>query len=277
MPTLYIVGTPIGNLDDVTFRAINTLKEVAYIAAEDTRITRKLLSHYKIRSKIFSLNKDNAHFRVTDILLKAAGEDLALVTDAGSPGLIDPAHELVSAADECGYKIIAIPGPSSLTAAISLSPFPINAFVFIGFPPRKSGDLKRLFQDLLLDVKPIIFFESPRRIQNTLGCLEELCPDRLLLTTREISKIYEERFIGTPTETLDHYDHPRGEFTIIVNSGEPLKEESNEHWVELNKQLKQSGITGRAAAVELSKIAGISKSRAYRFILENGDISKRPR
>ena len=127
------------------------------------------------------------------------------------------------------------------------------------------------------DVKPIIFFESPRRIQNTLGCLEELCPDRLLLTTREISKIYEERFIGTPTETLDHYDHPRGEFTIIVNSGEPLKEESNEHWVELNKQLKQSGITGRAAAVELSKIAGISKSRAYRFILENGDISKRPR
>ena len=110
-----------------------------------------------------------------------------------------------------------------------------------------------------------------------MGNLEEHRPDRLLLTTREISKIYEERFIGTPTEPLDHYDHPRGEFTIIVNSGEPIKEESNEHWVELNKQLKQSGITGRAAAVELSKIAGISKSRAYRFILENGDISKGPR
>ena len=271
MTTLYIVGTPIGNLDDITFRAVNILKEVAYIAAEDTRITRKLLSRYGIHSKMFSLNKDNAHLRVEDILTKIATEDIALVTDAGTPGLIDPAHELISAADERGYKIIAIPGPSSVTAAISLSPFPIHSFIFIGFPPRKETHLKVLFQGLLSDEKPFIFFESAPRIQKTLRCLGGICSDRSLLITRELTKMYEERFVGTAAEALDHYDNPRGEFTIIVNGGNSLDEEDIKHWGELHQKFRRSGITGRDAAIELSKVAGISKSRAYRFILAADD------
>ncbi len=211
--TLYVVATPIGNLEDVSFRALRTLREVDLIAAEDTRRTSKLLAHYEIRRPLVSLREHN-EFRETPRLVARlqAGESIALVSDAGTPGIADPGARLVHAARGQGLRVIPIPGPSAVSAALSASGLAADQFVFFGFPPPTGSARKQWFEALKAERRPVVFFEAPHRVQRTLEmCYLELVK-RQIVFFREISKINEESVIYT-NQTVRN----QGEFVIVVS------------------------------------------------------------
>lgn len=219
---LSIVATPIGNLEDITLRAIRTLKEADYILCEDTRVTGKLLKHYDIKS---SLKRYDAHASdsLHESVLKdlAAGKKVALVSDAGTPGVSDPGVLLVEKARTSGARIDAIPGPSSLTAAFSIAGVVGNQFVFLGFAPQKKGR-QTFFRELVEYDMPVVFFESTHRIMKTLEALDQNLPfEWKVLVARELTKMHEECVSGTPSEVREHFlanpDHQRGEFVLIVH------------------------------------------------------------
>jgi len=219
--TLSIVATPIGNLEDITLRAIRTLKEVDYILCEDTRVTGKLLKHYEIDTK---MKRYDAHAseRVHEEVLRDLedGKHIALVSDAGTPGVSDPGVLLVTRAREAGVCIDAIPGPSAVTAAFSIAGVVGNQFSFLGFAPQKKGR-KTFFAELTEVEIPVIFFESTHRIMKTLESLvSNLSKDREVIVAREITKMHEEVVRGSAQEVLayfeEHKDHQRGEFVVIV-------------------------------------------------------------
>jgi len=213
MSKLYIVATPIGNLGDITLRAIEILKSVDVILAEDTRVTKKLLSHYGIRKPVFRL-RENIH---SEKLNKF--DDIALVTDAGTPGISDPGRKLVSELSKLSeLKIIPVPGPSALSTIISVSDIDLSEFMFLGFPPHKKGRNK-FFAGVAISQLPIVIFESPHRIQKTLRELEAACGDRYVNIGRELTKIHEEIFRGTLSEAQKHFvgEKQRGEFVIILS------------------------------------------------------------
>lgn len=218
---LSIVATPIGNLEDITLRALRVLKEADYVLCEDTRVTGKLLSHYEIKAK---LKRYDAHASegVHESILAdlEAGKKIALVSDAGTPGVSDPGVLLVAAAREQGTRIDAIPGASAITAAFSIAGLTGNSFAFLGFVPHKKG--RETFFKSLNDYEvPVIFYESTHRIMKTLEALPTfLLPDSRVIIAREITKMHEEVVAGTPEEVLayftEHPDHVRGEFVVLV-------------------------------------------------------------
>ncbi len=225
MSNLYIVGTPIGNLEDITLRAVRILGEVDFILAEDTRVTRKLLNSYKIGTKVISFHehsKENSYENILKLLQD--GKNLALVTDAGTPGISDPGSKLVERVrrELLETKIVSVPGPSSVTAAISISGIPMTNFYFAGFAPHKKGRqtfFKNIFKNLEEDTA-FVFFESPHRIIKALNSLNEYWPDKKIVITREITKIFEETLSGTAVELLGLFNEfpekIRGEFVVIV-------------------------------------------------------------
>ena len=216
-----MVATPIGNLEDITLRALRVLKEADYVLCEDTRVTGKLLSHYEIKAK---LKRYDAHASagVHESILHdlEAGMKIALVSDAGTPGVSDPGVLLVAAAREQGVRVDAIPGASAITAAFSIAGLTGNSFVFLGFVPHKKG--RETFFKSLNDYEvPVIFYESPHRIMKTLESLVKFLPeDSRVIIAREITKMHEEVALGTPEEVLayftEHPDHVRGEFVVLV-------------------------------------------------------------
>ena len=211
MPTLYIVGTPIGNLDDLTPRAARILSEVALVAAEDTRVTRRLLSHLGIRPKTTSFHQHNWREKLDSVLAELAEGDVALVTDAGMPGISDPGSELVVAASNAGFKVEVVPGPSAVTAALALSGFAGDAFSFLGFLPRRKKDRQLSLLGSLASAVPLVIFEAPHRLRATLADMDAVFGDRALAVCRELTKLHEEVFRGTAAEALEHFDSPRGE------------------------------------------------------------------
>lgn len=231
MGTLSVVATPIGNLEDITLRALRVLKEAEYVLCEDTRVTGKLLAHYEIKAK---LKRYDAHARehVHESILNdlKAGKHIALVTDAGTPGISDPGVFLVARAREVGARIDAIPGPSAITAAFSIAGIAGNSFVFLGFVPQKKGR-QTFFKSLPEYRMPVVFYEAPHRIMKTLESLIDLSPrsdlgkspesrETRVVVARELTKLYEEVIQGTPDEVLayfiEHPDHVRGEFVVMV-------------------------------------------------------------
>jgi len=222
-PTLNIVATPIGNLSDITFRALETLKNIDIIACEDTRVTRKLLNHYQISKPMLSLHQHSAEKRFEEIaLLLKEGKNIAVVTDAGTPGISDPGGRLVEyIVQDLGDQvaIIPIPGATAFVAALSVSGFPTDEFVFLGFPPHKKGR-QTFFKKIGETETVVVFYESTHRILKALASLKEVCPERHLVICRELTKIYEETVRGTPEDTLKYYEsHPdkvRGEFVVVV-------------------------------------------------------------
>ena len=222
MQTLFVIATPIGNLEDITLRALRALKEVDIIFAEDTRVTKKLLSHYDIRTPLKSLNAhteaDNAS-RVIDLL--SDGKSAAYVTDAGTPGISDPGTLLASRVRGAGFDVVAVPGPSALTAALSIAGVPIHEFVFLGFLPHKKGR-ETLFTEIAATKRAVVFYESPHRIMKTLQSLVEHISDRKVTITRELTKIHEEVLSGTASELLEILEgtpeKQKGEFVVIVSS-----------------------------------------------------------
>jgi len=217
---LYIVPTPIGNLDDITLRSINTLKSSDLILSEDTRHAKKLLSHYKISTKVKSYHLNNEHKKVNEyVKLMLNGKTISLITDAGTPCISDPGFLLVREAIKNEIKITCLPGPTALIPAIVLSGLSSDAFVFEGFLPRKKGRKSKLKQ-ISQNVMTTIIYESPYRIIKTLSDLSDfLGGDREISVSREISKIYEETFRGSVNDALEHFSDKKikGEFVICIN------------------------------------------------------------
>lgn len=222
MANLFIVGTPIGNLEDITLRALRTLKEADVILCEDTRVTKRLLDRYEIIDKqLLTYNAERSGVKVEKVLsLLEEGKSIALVTDAGTPGISDPGSILVASVQKAGYAVIAIPGPSALTSAISVSGFDASQFLFLGFLPHKKGR-ETLFKEIALSEKVVAFYESPHRISKTLLSLKKhLSEGRKVFIAREMSKIYEEGITGAPEELLAYFEKNKekikGEFVVIV-------------------------------------------------------------
>lgn len=220
--TLYVVATPIGNLEDVTKRAIRILNEVSLIACEDTRHTRKLLSHLQISTPLTSYYREKEQFKTDHLLNKLhAGEDVALVSDAGTPALSDPGSILVDHARNSGIKVIPVPGPSALTAAISAAGLKENGFFFGGFPPAKRGERKSLFRSLASLPYPLFFYESPHRIKNCLKDCLDIFGDRQALLFRELTKIHEQHYQGNISDIQAQLEgNIRGEIVLLIHAAE---------------------------------------------------------
>ncbi|HSL22641.1 MAG TPA: 16S rRNA (cytidine(1402)-2'-O)-methyltransferase [Vicinamibacterales bacterium] len=216
--TLYVVATPIGNLEDITLRALRVLREVQLIAAEDTRRTAKLLQHYSIGTPATSVREHNEARQTPHLIQRLlAGESVALVSDAGTPLVSDPGARLVRAAREAGVPVVAVPGASAVLTALAASGFEADQFTFLGFPPRKATALTRWIQDeLATAVRPVVFFEAPHRIRNTLTILNQVLGDRPILVGRELTKRFESSVLRPISVQLGGLSDPKGEFTVVV-------------------------------------------------------------
>jgi 16S rRNA (cytidine1402-2'-O)-methyltransferase len=216
---LYIVSTPIGNLKDITFRAIEVLKDADFIACEDTRVSSILINHYDIKKELISLNAANEGGKVDFVLNKIIeGQSCALISDAGTPCISDPGTRLISAAIKQGIEVVPVPGASAVTAALTISGFPSDSFVFDGFIPQKKGRQKKL-SELSREERTIVIYESTYRIEKLLNELNEHMPERLLAVCRELTKKFEEVWRGTPGQILEGFKekNTKGEFVVVIS------------------------------------------------------------
>ncbi len=218
MTRLFVVGTPIGNLEDVSARALRVLSEVSAIAAEDTRVTARLLARHGIRKPLISYRAPVERKGLPRVMAALDAGDVALVSDAGTPTLSDPGAALVSAAWAAGHTVVPIPGPSAIAAALSVAGYAGPGFTFAGYLPRKPGEMRRLLQALVEDPRPAVAFESPFRIKRSLAVIAEVLPDRALTLARELTKLHEEVLRGTAADlTAALGDRVRGEITLVIS------------------------------------------------------------
>lgn len=225
MPTLYIVPTPIGNLEDITLRALRVLREVKLIAAEDTRTSRVLLQHYDIATPLTSYHEHNKLSKLDHIFAALAGGDVALISDAGTPGISDPGYELIQAALAQGIRVEALPGACAAITALVASGLPTESFIFLGFPPRKAGELRAFFEVLLTEPRTTVLYESPYRLVDTLkAAAAVLGADRPACVGREISKLHEEYTRAPLADVLAYYEShtPRGEVVLLLGGAPPV-------------------------------------------------------
>lgn len=221
MSRLYVVATPIGNLEDLSARAVRVLSEVSAIAAEDTRVTARLLARHGLRKPMISYRAPVERLGLPRVI-EALGEgDVALVSDAGTPTVSDPGQVLVTAAWAAGHTVVPIPGPSSVTAALSIAGYGGPGFTFLGYLPRKPGEMRRLLESLRDDPRPAVAFESPYRIAKSLAVVAGVLPERSLTVTRELTKLHEEVLRGTASEVIAGLgDRARGEFTLVISGAQ---------------------------------------------------------
>lgn len=277
---LYVVATPIGNLDDITLRAIKILKQVQLVAAEDTRRTGILLRHFEITTPILSVHEHNEKARVDRIVGRLAkGESVALVTDAGTPGISDPGAALVAAIREAGFTVEPIPGASAVAAAISASGISTQGFLFLGFPPIRLKDRKQWFAEAIgaSSKRLVVFFEAPHKLAKTLAELA-ISVERPIIIGREITKLHEEFVRGTPRELLGRFSSPQGEFTVMIPPADPSESDtspaSDEDVVDLFGQITETGAFGskRDVAREVGERLGMSAKHVYDIIERNKSV-----
>ena len=226
--TLYVVATPIGNLEDVTLRALRVLREVSLIAAEDTRRTARLLQHYSISTRTTSLHEHNERTRTPSLIARLEGGDsVALVSDAGTPVVSDPGTHLVAAAHAAGIRVEPIPGASAVVAALSVSGLGEGSFVFVGFPPSRSNARKQWLERLLTENRVIVLYEAPHRIAATLQALLDTLGDRVIAVARELTKTHEQLKVGHITDIIAQDMPERGEFTVVISGTQPNMPQSN--------------------------------------------------
>lgn len=264
--TLYVVATPIGNLEDLTPRAARVLGEVALIAAEDTRQTRKLLSHLGVPARTISYNRHNARQRTPALLDALRRGDMALVTDAGAPGVSDPGAGLVTEAARAGFSVVSVPGPSAVTTALAVAGFSADTFHFLGFLPRTMKARRAALAEASSLRATLVLFEAPHRLLPTLADIADVLGDRRLAACREMTKVHEEVFRGTVREAIAYFEAPRGEFTLVIEGapnatfGEPP---SAERIAEAMAAARASGLSRRDAAVQVSHELGVPRRAAY--------------
>ena len=275
---LYVVSTPIGNLEDITLRALRTLKEVDLVAAEDTRRTRQLLTHYGIHKTLISYHEHNERMR-EDLLLNKLreGKKVALVTDAGTPGISDPGEPLVRRAVQEGITLIPIPGPSAAVAALSISGLPTESFLFYGFLPSKSSARRKFFESLKKQADTLIFYESPRRLCAFLKEAMEVLGDRQGMVAREITKVYEEFLRGTISEILGKINgaEVKGEITVIL-SGNTEREiiDSQAIQTALQHYTVEVGLPWKEAVDRVAEDLGAAKREVYQEALKIKNVNK---
>ena len=264
---LYVVATPIGNLEDITLRALRVLREVHLIAAEDTRVTRKLLSHYDIHTPLTSLHEHTPPAKIEQLVQRLLeGEHIALVTDAGTPTLSDPGGAFIRRAREQGITIACVPGASAVTAAVSLVGLAEGRFIFDGFPPRKSTERRAYLRSLAGERRPIVWFEAPHRVVALLKDVRQVLGEREIFVARELTKQFEEARRATVTQWLSQFEQtpPRGEFTLILL---PAEDEAT-RWgedvlLQTIKNLMAQGLTPNEAIREAAKRSGRPKREVY--------------
>ena len=271
---LYICGTPIGNLSDVSQRLLDVLQEVDIIACEDTRHSRKLLNYFSIEKKLLSYHEHNEQQRSREIIEKInSGENIALLSDAGMPVISDPGQILVKEAVQESIEVIPIPGPSAFLAALVVSGLDISSFVFRSFIPRSGNNRREFLEEMALENKTTVFYESPYRLKNTLKDLKEFSKEmaaRKTVIVREITKLHEEKYYGTAAELYQRLNNQeiKGEIVVVIEGRTEIKEES-EGWEELSilehiELLMQSGITKKQAVKKVAKLRDLPKSEVYK-------------
>jgi 16S rRNA (cytidine1402-2'-O)-methyltransferase len=268
MGQLYVVATPIGNLEDITLRALRILGEVSLVAAEDTRTARILLRRHGLSARLSALTDHNAERTVPRLLNALEKGDVALISEAGTPVVSDPGYELITAAIAAGHQVLPIPGPSAVLAALVVSGLPAREFIYLGFLPHGRADRQRLLATAATEPRTVVVFESPHRLRAALQDIDAAFGERPIAVCREMTKLYEEVFRGTAARALDHFAEPRGEFTIVLagaSSGEPADEPAA---FEELAVLKRAGEGAREATEKVSRRTGIARRRLYRAWLD---------
>jgi 16S rRNA (cytidine1402-2'-O)-methyltransferase len=271
MGVLYVVATPIGNLEDITLRALRVLREVKWIAAEDTRTTAKLLAHYGIHTRMVSFFDHNELVRLDEILRALEGQDVALVSEAGMPTISDPGYRLVLAAIAQGTPVVAVPGPSSVVAALAVSGLPTDSFLFIGFLSRRQIARAKQLAAIADQKATIVCFEAPHRLLAALQDIREVLGDRRLALACELTKMYEEVWRGTVGGAVAHFSEspPRGEYTLVLaGAAEELAWDEARVNARLT-DLIQSGVSRRDAAARIATLAKWPKRSVYRLATKN--------
>lgn len=277
MGTLYLVATPIGNLEDMSPRAVRVLREAILIAAEDTRRTKKLLEHFDIHTPLTSYWEHNKLAKLDFILEKLSQGDVALVSDAGTPAINDPGYELVRAALASGLNVLPVPGPSALLAALAVSGLPTDSFLYLGYLPRKSSDRRTTAGQVANLPYTLIFLETPHRLLASLEDLLAILGDRRICIAREMTKIYEEYWRGTISGGIEYFKakEPRGEFTLVIEGKSKAESPTGglraEKWGEaevlktIRKELK-AGKSAKDISAELAEKSGWNKKEVYALI-----------
>ena len=268
VPVLYIIATPIGNLEDISLRALRLLGEVKLIAAEDTRTTRQLLRAYSIKTPLTSYHEHNKRAKLGYLLECLKEKDVALVSEAGTPGLSDPGYELIMAAINGGISVVPVPGASAVITASVISGLPINQFLYIGFLPRRKGERQRLLRSVASEPWTMVAFEAPHRLRVALKDALDIFGDRRLAVCRELTKVHEEIFRGKLSQAIEHFAQPMGEFTLVIDGKAAEKPEVGEQ-IEMELcELHQRGVGAREAVALLSETSGVSKKELYRSWLK---------
>jgi 16S rRNA (cytidine1402-2'-O)-methyltransferase len=282
MGILFLVATPIGNLEDITMRALRVLREVRLIAAEDTRHTQRLLGHYEIGTRCISYHEHNKLARLGDILAALGEGDVALVSDAGTPGVSDPGYELVCACIAAGFVVSPVPGPSAPVAALTASGLPSDRFVFVGFLPRRSAERRAILEDLADLTLSLVCFEAPHRLVDALGDILAVLGDRQMVVAKDLTKRFEDLRRATVSEAMAHFSaqQPRGEYTLVIAGQPPGGERKRDRRrlqapatfneppseAEIARRLRilrDQGHGGSAAARAVARELGLQKSVVY--------------
>lgn len=270
--TLYIVGTPIGNLEDITFRALEILRKVDLIAAEDTRHTGKLLQHFQIATPQISYHDHNRRGRLPELVQRLSQQTtIALVTDAGMPGISDPGYELVKACVDAGISVVPIPGVSAVTTAVSAAGLPTDRFVFEGFLPLKGQERQTRLETLQTEPRTLVFYEAPHRLKQTLqDLLNWMGADRSIVLARELTKLHEQFWRGTVAEAITYYQtrEPQGEFTLVVAGHQTTEPQLSESALLAELQhLIQQGLSRSQASRQLAQQTALSRRQIYQLAL----------
>jgi 16S rRNA (cytidine1402-2'-O)-methyltransferase len=271
--TLYVVATPIGNLEDLSFRALRVLREVSLIAAEDTRATKRLLERHDIATRVTSYFEHNKLAKLDYVLAAVAEGDVALVSEAGMPGISDPGYELVVAAVERGLTVVPVPGPSAALAALAVSGLPTDQFTFLGFLPRRGAERRRMLAEVAAEPRTLVAYEAPHRLLETLDDIAAVLGNRRLAVARELTKVHEEIVRGTVADIQAHFaaHPPRGEFTLVI-AGRPREHApvGPEDALRRLAAAKEAGRSGREAVSLVSAETGLPRRDVYRLWLQLG-------
>lgn len=265
MGHLYVVATPIGNLEDLTVRARRVLREASAVVCEDTRETRKLLAHIGSEAPVHSFHAHSSPGELDRLVRLLEGGDVAYVTDAGTPGVSDPGPEFVRAAASAGHEILSIPGPSAVASALAVSGMSGDAFTFLGFLPRKDRDRQAALDSIARLEYTLVIFEAPHRLRESLVAMRSALGDRRVSISRELTKVFEETYRGTLSGAEQYFSEPRGEFVIVVEGAAPDAAIADHQIVAALARLRSTGLSGRRLIDATREETGAPRSRVYRL------------